>query len=181
MTGNISKSKGFKGDTGLPGPQGPPGEQGIQGVKGDTPSLLLRYDSDTGNLYYASDGIRADKEYLDSINIATKDFVIEKLLELSNKVAPTPASITLYADRWEQYEDENRWYQPVVVANATITEYSKIDLLLDEDQVEVFRAKDIVFGTINDNGFVSVYCIGKLPPENDYVIQATVSEVVVNA
>ena len=179
MIGIISKSKGFKGDTGLTGPQGPPGEQGIQGVKGDTPSLLLRYDGDTGNLYYDSDGIRADKEYLDSINIATKDFVLEKILELSNKVAPSPASVTLYANRWKQGESETKWYQEVVVANATITKYSKIDLQLSDEQMEIFQEKDLAFVAINDNGFVTVCCIGSIP-QNDYVIQATVSEVVVN-
>ena len=77
MIGNISKSKGFKGDAGLTGPQGPPGEQGIQGVKGDTPVIVLRYDENTGNLYYNSDGILVDKEYLDSNNLVTKDKVNE--------------------------------------------------------------------------------------------------------
>lgn len=73
MIGNISKSKGFKGDAGAIGPQGPQGEQGIQGKKGDTPALVLRYDQDTGNLYYNSDGILLDKEYVDSNKFVTKD------------------------------------------------------------------------------------------------------------
>ena len=72
MIGNISKSKGFKGDTGPIGPQGPQGEQGIQGEKGDSPAIVLRLD-DTGNLYYNSDGILIDKEYVESQNLVTKD------------------------------------------------------------------------------------------------------------
>lgn len=72
MVGNISKSKGFKGDAGPIGPQGPQGEQGIQGEKGDSPAIVLRLD-DAGNLYYNSDGILVDKEYIESQNLVTKD------------------------------------------------------------------------------------------------------------
>lgn len=161
MTGNISKAKGFKGE------------------KGDTPSITFRYDKETGNLYYSSDGILVGREYLDSQNLATKEFVTEKLLELSNKVAQSPASITIYADRWELNEYDNRWCQDVMVANATITPYSKVDLQLSAEQISVFYEKDLAFVTENDNGVVKVYCIGQVPT-NDYVIQATVSEVVVD-
>lgn len=159
MTGNISKSKGFKGD------------------KGDTPSIAFRLD-DEGNLYYSSDGILIDHTYVDSKNLATKDFVMEKLLDLANKVAPSPASVTLYADRWELIEG-TRWGQEVVVANATITKYSKVDLQLSAEQVAIFYEKDLAFVTENSGGIVTVYCVGQVPT-NDYVIQATVSEVIVN-
>ena len=98
---------------------------------------------------------------------------------LANKVAPSPASVTLYADRWEQTQDESRWHQEVVVANATITPYSKVDLQLSSEQIMIFYEKDLAFVTENDGGVVTVFCIGQVP-ENDYVIQATVSEVVVN-
>jgi hypothetical protein len=161
MTGNISKAKGFKGD------------------KGDTPSITFRYDKETGNLYYSSDGILVGKEYLDSQNLATKEFVTEKLLELSNKVAQSPASITIYADRWELNDGDTRWSQDVMVANATITPYSKVDLQLSAEQISIFYEKDLAFVTENDNGVVKVYCIGQVPT-NDYVLQATVSEVVVD-
>lgn len=103
----------------------------------------------------------------------------EELLELLNKVAPSPASVTLYADRWEQTENEQRWHQEVVVANANITEYSKVDLQLTAEQIMAFYEKDLAFVAENEDGVVTVYCIGQVP-ENDYVIQATVSEVIVN-
>jgi hypothetical protein len=164
MIGNISKSKGFRGD---------------DGKDGYTPAISFRYDEATGNLYYSSDGIMVDKEYIDSINLASKDFVVEKLLELSNKVAPSPASITLYADRWEQDEGEIMWHQEVVVANATITPYSKVDIQLSAEQIAIFYEKDLAFVTENDGGKVTVYSIGRVP-ENDYILQATVSEVVLN-
>lgn len=161
MTGNISKAKGFRGD------------------KGDTPSIVLRYDEDTGNLYYDSDGILLDTNYVESQNLASKDYVLEKMLELANKVAPSPASVTLYADRWELTEGDTRWGQVVVVANATITENSKVDLQLSAEQIDIFYEKDLAFVAENNDGIVRVYCIGQVPT-NDYVIQATVSEVVVD-
>ena len=73
MKGNLSKTRGVLGSTGPQGPQGPQGEQGEQGVKGDTPSLVLEYEESTGDLYYSSDGIMVDKEYIDSNNLVGKD------------------------------------------------------------------------------------------------------------
>ena len=158
MTGNISKAKGFKGED------------------GKTPSIVFAYDPETGNLYYNSNGILIDKDYAASQNFATKDFVKELLGELSTT---GKASITLYADRWEQSESENMWYQEVVVANANITPNSKVDLQLSAEQVAVFYEKTLAFVAENEDGVVTVYCVGQVPT-NDYVIQATVSEVLVN-
>ena len=79
MIGNLSKSKGFKGDPGealtyeMLTPEQKENLKGKQGDKGDTPSISFRYDQATGNLYYTSDGILVDKEYVDSNNLATKD------------------------------------------------------------------------------------------------------------
>mgnify|MGYP006923211087 CR=1 FL=1 len=101
------------------------------------------------------------------------------LLDLANKVAPSPASITIYADRWEQDEGETMWHQEVVVANAPITPYSKVDIQLSAEQIAIFYEKDLAFVTENDGGKVTVYSIGRVP-ENDYILQATVSEVVLN-
>ena len=101
------------------------------------------------------------------------------LLDLANKVAPSPASITIYADRWEQGEGDTMWHQEVVVANATITPYSKVDIQLSAEQIAIFYEKDLAFVTENDGGKVTVYSIGRVP-ENDYILQATVSEVVLN-
>ncbi len=124
------------------------------------------------------------KTYMDTnVSMLIKAELIKnvetRLLELTNKVAQSPASVTLYADRWEQSENEQRWHQEVVVANATITEYSKVDLQLSSEQIMIFYEKDLAFVAENDGGKVTVYCIGRIP-ENDYVVQATVSEVVIN-
>lgn len=83
MIGNISKSKGFRGDRGDIGPQGIQGIQGIQGVKGDTPVITFEYDKRTGDLYYSSDGVLVDKEYMSSENLATKDDVNGEFSKIS--------------------------------------------------------------------------------------------------
>ena len=54
--------------------------KGVKGDKGNTPSVVLRYDRETGNLYYSSDGILVDKDYVNSQNLATKD-------EMNNAIA----------------------------------------------------------------------------------------------
>ena len=95
MIGNISKSKGFKGDTGAIGPQGPQGIQGVQGVKGDTPALVLRYEQDTGNLYYNSDGILVEKEWVETQNIVTKNELSQQLEELHDTYAEKDLVINL--------------------------------------------------------------------------------------
>ena len=82
--------QGEKGDTGERGPQGIqgeqgiPGEQGPQGIQGYTPSVVLRYDEKTGNLYYDSDGILVGREYIETQvdkeegkGLSTNDFTDE--------------------------------------------------------------------------------------------------------
>lgn len=105
---------------------------------------------------------------------------VESLTNTTDKsggvTATSAASVTLYADRWEQSESENMWYQEVAVANATITPYSKVDLQPSAEQLLIFYEKDLTFVTENDGGNITVYCIGQ-KPANNYVIQATITEV----
>ena len=65
------------------------------------------------------------------------------------------------------------------VQNATITEYSKVDLQLSSEQVVVFGSKSLAFTAENDGGIITVYCAGSIPDE-DYTLQVTVTEVVVH-
>ena len=191
MIGNISKSKGFKGDTGAIGPQGP---QGIQGVKGDTPAIVLRLDN-AGNLYYNSDGILIDKEYVETQNYATKEYVdnavangcdtinnatdkkIQELKEMVDLLYAKSLTKTVFIDllalNWVKNSD-NKYSQ--VVSIDGITENSKIDLQPNTEQLVIFYEKDLTFVAENKDGVVSVYCVGRVP-ENDYTIQATVTEV----
>ena len=99
-------------------------------------------------------------------------------MSIDSFILPKPMSVTLYADNWVQAEDK-RWYQEVTVANATITERSKVDLQPSSEQLVIFHEKDLAFVAENEDGIVSVYCVGQVP-ENDYTIQATVMEVATN-
>lgn len=72
-----------------------------------------------------------------------------------------------------------RYGQVVNVNNANITPNSKVDLQLSSEQMVIFYEKDLAFVAENEEGVVTVYCIGQIP-ENDYMLQATVTEVVVN-
>lgn len=99
-------------------------------------------------------------------------------MSVDSFILPTPASVTLYADKWEQASD-HRWYQEVTINNAIITAKSKVDLQPSAEQLTRFHQKDLAFVTENEDGVVSVYCVGQVPT-NDYTIQATVTEVSVN-
>lgn len=99
-------------------------------------------------------------------------------LSTDSFVLPTPSYITLYADSWVPADDK-RYYQEVDVTNATITPNSKVDLQPNSEQLSVFHEKDLAFVAENENGVVSVFCVGQTPT-NDYTIQVTVMEVAAN-
>ena len=96
-------------------------------------------------------------------------------MSVDSFILPKPISVTLYANKWEQAAD-NRYYQVVTVDNATITVNSKVDLQPSSEQLVVFHEKDLAFVAENDNGVVSVFCVGQVP-QNDYTIQATITEI----
>lgn len=100
-------------------------------------------------------------------------------MSVDSFILPTPASVTIYADKWVEAADDNRYYQIVTVDNATITSNSKVDLQPSSEQLSIFHDKDLAFVTENENGIVSVYCVGQVPTSN-YIIQCTVTEVVTN-
>ena len=60
-----------------------------------------------------------------------------------------------------------------------ITENSQVDLTPSVEQLAIFHNKDIAFVTENEDGVVTVYCIGQKPVA-DYTIQATITEVIAN-
>jgi hypothetical protein len=178
--------KGDKGDTGDKGERGEQGVQGIQGEKGDvgpqgergyTPNIILKYNPETGELSYSSDGLLIDKEYVETQNLISRTEFEARLLEVANKVAPSPASVTLYADRWVYSEEKKIWYQEVEVANATITPNSKVNLQIEDEQFEMFSG--ITIYAENYGGTITVKCSGR-KLEESCVLQVTVSEAIVN-
>lgn len=72
-----------------------------------------------------------------------------------------------------------RYGQVVNVNNANITPNSKVDLQIDSEQMVIFYEKDLAFVAENEDGVVTIYCVGKVP-ENNYKIQATITEVVID-
>lgn len=85
------------------------------------------------------------------------------------------STVTLYVDQWEGEESP---YTQVVNISGT-TKNSKIDLNPSVEQLNIFHNKDISFVAGNNNGTITVYCIGQKPTQ-DYTMQTTITEVVVN-
>lgn len=84
-------------------------------------------------------------------------------------------SVTLYASQW--VGTASPYSQVVDVAGATSR--SKIDLQPSTEQLAIFHEKDLAFVAENVGGQVTVYCVGQ-KPTNDYTMQITVTEVVIN-
>lgn len=66
------------------------------------------------------------------------------------------------------------------INNAVITPNSKVDLQITSEQMVVFYEKSLAFVAENDDGVITVYCVGTVP-KNDYTMQSVVTEVIVNA
>lgn len=73
---------------------------------------------------------------------------------------------------------ENTYYQEIYIEGVTAN--SKIDLNPSVMQLAHFHEKDIAFVVENENGQVTVYCVGQMPTEA-YTIQVTITEVLDNA
>jgi hypothetical protein len=124
--------------------------------------LVLEYDNGVPRLKIG-DGLH---EFSDLPYMSVDSFIL-----------PKPALVHL-GTSWTQDADD-RYYQVVTVQNATITRNSKVDLLPDAVQLSVFHEKDLAFVAENEDGVVRVYCVGQVP-QNEYDINATVTEVTTN-
>jgi hypothetical protein len=85
------------------------------------------------------------------------------------------AYIDLLSAKWQG--GDNLYSQVVDIAG--VTEYSKVDINPSVEQLAIFYKKDIAFTTENEDGVVTVYCIGQKPAD-DYTMQVTITEVNVN-
>lgn len=142
--------------------------------------LVLEYDNGIPRLKIG-DGVRpfAELEYM----------------SIDSFILPKQISVTLYGsedkenadkDQWEEETDANgnflgRYKQLVTVKNATVTPNSKIDLQPTPTQLAIFHEKDVTFVAENDDGIVTVYCIGQKPQNTYKEIPVTITEVVTNA
>ena len=101
---------------------------------------------------------------------------IESIVKMAIAQANKVTTVTLYADKWEGTASP---YSQVITISAA-TENSKIDLNPTIEQLNIFHNKDIAFVVENDSGIITVYCVGQ-KPKNDYTMQATITEVIIDA
>lgn len=106
------------------------------------------------------------EQYLYKISLKYEE-LIEKIINLS-KIS----EVTLKSSDWV---GDNNLYSQIVNIDG-ITENSQIDLTPSVEQLLVFYEKDLTFVVENEDGVVTVHCIGQ-KPQNDYTIQVTITEV----
>ena len=111
------------------------------------------------------------------IGDGVRDFDELPYISIDSFILPKQETITL-STTWDT-SLENRPFQIVTVANATITPKSKVDLQPTSEQLNIFYEKDLTFVAENEYGTIKVYCIGQIP-QNQYTIPVTVTEVVTN-
>ena len=90
-----------------------------------------------------------------------------------NSAAPVRiAEIELLGANWEGAESP---YSQVVAIEG-ITPYSMVNLQPSVEQLAVFHDKDLAFVAENEDGVVTVFCIGD-KPLLDYTMQVSITEV----
>ena len=149
----------------------------VREVNIDTGEII----SDYSNMLYAN---RA--EYAETADSAYNDKYGNDIAETYQRKFAT-IDIKGGSDNWdvENITDGSgniigsRYGQAVNVNNAVITPNSKVDLQITSEQMVVFYEKSLAFVAENDDGAVTVYCVGSIP-QNDYTVQAIVTEVVVD-
>lgn len=97
---------------------------------------------------------------------------VEEYMEKHKVSSASIATVSLPASAW--VGSGNLYSQVVDVPGAT--ENSQVDLTPSVEQLAIFYDKSLAFVAENEDGVVTVYAIGQ-KPENDYTIQATVTEV----
>ena len=92
----------------------------------------------------------------------------------NGSLVPLYSSVQLNASAWVGTDAP---YSQVVTVEG-VTSKSKVDLLPSVEQLTVFHDKDIAFVTENEDGIVTVYCIGDKPTQ-DYTMEVCITEVVI--
>lgn len=135
----------------------------VDGITTLSPTMTLLTDTEGAviNCEYNVD----IKKYIDRISVAPGGV----------SSAAYISSVTLSASKWT---GSDNLYSQVVSING-VTENSKVDLNPSVGQLAVFYQKDIAFVTENEDGVVTVYCIGQKPTA-DYTMQVTITEVIAN-
>lgn len=115
-------------------------------------------------------------EVEDIVSPEQRPSIEDRLLAIETTHSPEIVrTVTLLADAWNG--DASPYWQDVEING--VTKRSKIDLQPDSEQLTTFYEKDVTFLAENDNGNVTILCIGQ-KPINDYTLQATMTEVIVD-
>lgn len=116
------------------------------------------------------------EEWLESLAATDEQITaaVEAYMEKHKVSSASIATISLPASAWA---GSGSLYSQVVNVPGT-TENSQVDLTPSVEQLAIFYDKSIAFVAENEDGVVTVYAIGQ-KPENDYTIQATITEVIV--
>lgn len=137
--------------------------------------LVLELDKSGNNLHRLKIG--------DGVSLYSKLPYMSVDSFILSKSVPKTVTITLLASNWHEVTDDddnvvkNSWSQTVLQGSEHITVNSKIDLQPSVTQLIIFHEKDLTFVAENEDGVVTVFCVGQ-KPMNDYTIDATVTEVV---
>lgn len=103
---------------------------------------------------------------------AEKEALLTEILQSIKGASSRISYVNLLSANWQGTASP---YSQVVSIDG-ITEYSKVDLNPSVEQLAIFHDKDIEFVTENEDGVVTVYCIGQKPAAN-YEMQVTITEV----
>lgn len=141
----------------LKGKDGRDGRDGIDGKDGV--SVTHRWDGTVLRITSASGTTSADLKG------------DEGDIPLTNKIS----NVTLLSNLWQG--ETSPYHQVVTIPGAT--KNSKVDLNPTVEQLNIFHNKDISFVVENDEGTITIYCIGQ-KPTNDYDMQVTITEVVID-
>ena len=115
-------------------------------------------------------------ELNNSIDSSSEPTIEDRIATLEQYQSPKFInSVELIAENWVGNESP---YSQVVEING-VTPNSKVDLQPNTEQLGIFYEKDLSFVAANEDGVVTIFCIGQ-KPMHDYTIQATVTEVIVN-
>ena len=145
---------------------------GCQTVKTITMPLELRTKPDD----YASDPDPSQKDIVQELIEKTNKLIedAEKVIDKGDILSSTAriANVSLTSAGW--VGDTSPFSQIVEIEG--VTPYSQVDLTPSIEQLSIFYQKDLALVTENENGVVTVYALGD-KPQNDYTIQATITEV----
>lgn len=136
--------------------------------------LVLEYDNGVPRLKIG-DGVN---EFSALPYMSVDSFIL-------SKTAAKTVTVTLLAANWVETTDEegqviaDTWCQVVLQGSEDITVNSKVDLQPSTSQLAIFHEKDLAFVAENEDGVVTVFCVGQ-KPTSDYTIQATVTEVIID-